>query len=172
MAKKPTAKTAKEAPTAAPTEDLDVAGKIWLAGVGAYGRIFSEAQGQVGKVTGTANEMFEQLVATGEQVEHVVRARLSSTDAAQKVADAVGKMQALRAERRADLEARVAQVRKAVTEAVAPYNPLTLAKTVEQLAEDVKALRAEVAALKAPKPTARKAARPVAQSAPARRKRA
>jgi hypothetical protein len=33
----------------------DVARKIWLAGVGAYGRMFAEATDRVGKAAGSAN---------------------------------------------------------------------------------------------------------------------
>ena len=144
-AKKTAPKTA--APAAA-TEDT--ARRIWLASVGAYGRLFQEAQGQVEKVAGTANEAFDQLVARGEAVEHIVRAKIAENETAQKVAGVVEQIGDFRAERRAALEARVETVRKAVGETIAPFNPLALMKTVQTLQTRVDALEAEVARLKRP----------------------
>lgn len=147
-AKKTTTRTAKTA--AAALDANDTARRIWLAGVGAYGRLFQEAQGQVEKVAGTANEAFDQLVARGEAVEHIVRAKISENEAAQKVAGVVEQISDFRAERRAALEARVETVRKAVGETIAPFNPLALMKTVQTLQTRVDALEAEVARLKRP----------------------
>ncbi|MBT9446467.1 MAG: phasin family protein [Hyphomonadaceae bacterium] len=120
----------------------DVARKIWLAGVGAYGRMFAEATDRVGKATGSANELFEQLVARGEALEDQVRDRLAENEATQKVAGVIGKIQDFRAGQRAALKSRVETVRKAVDEAIAPFNPLALARQVEELAKRVEALEA------------------------------
>ncbi|MDZ4775653.1 MAG: phasin family protein [Alphaproteobacteria bacterium] len=121
----------------------DVARKIWLAGVGAYGRMFAEAGDRVGKAAGSANDLFEQLVARGEALEDVVRDRLEGNEATQKVAGVIGKIQDFRAEQRAALKSRVETVRKAVDGAIAPYNPLALAKQVEELSQRVEALEAK-----------------------------
>ena len=69
--KKSTAKAAKL------VVDGDTARKIWLAGVGAYGRMFSETQEAVEKFAGSASEAFDHLVARGEAVEDKVRDRIS-----------------------------------------------------------------------------------------------
>jgi hypothetical protein len=53
----------------------DTARKIWLAGIGAYGRAFSEAQETVAKLTGESHRVFEDLVAKGEEIERKVEAR-------------------------------------------------------------------------------------------------
>jgi len=126
----------------------DVARKIWLAGVGAYGRMFAEAQDKVGKAAGTANELFEQLVARGEVLEDAVRERLEASDATKKVAGVIGKLQDYRTEQRAALKARVETIRKAVDHA----NPLALSKQVEELSARLAALEGKAGkALKAAK---------------------
>lgn len=136
MATKKTAVTEK-------AQAEDMARKIWLAGVGAYGRMFSEASDRVGKAAGSANELFEQLVARGETLEDAVRDRLAENEATAKVAGVIGKIQDFRTEQRAALKSRVETVRKAVDGAIAPFNPLALAKQVEELTARVEALEAK-----------------------------
>jgi polyhydroxyalkanoate synthesis regulator phasin len=57
-----------------PQASADTARKIWLAGIGAYGRAFTEAQEQVAKLTGESARVFEDLVAKGEDIERKVEA--------------------------------------------------------------------------------------------------
>lgn len=128
------------AKTAAQTPETDIARRIWLAGVGAYGRAFETAQGQFDKLAGTASEAFEQLVARGEALEDMVRVRISDNEAAQKVAGVVEKIEDFRTERRAALEARVESVRKTLGETIAPFNPLALSRQIEALTKRVEAL--------------------------------
>ena len=141
MATKKTATAEKTALKAHEAEDM--ARKIWLAGVGAYGRMFSEASDRVGKAAGSANELFEQLVARGEALEDVVRDRLAENEATTKVAGVIHKLQDFRAEQRAALKSRVETVRKAVDGALAPFNPLALSRQVEELTARVEALEAK-----------------------------
>lgn len=51
----------------------ETAKNIWLAGLGAYGRAFDEAQGQYGKVSEKVNKesgrLFEELVSKGKKLE-------------------------------------------------------------------------------------------------------
>lgn len=49
--------------------DKDTIRKIWLAGIGAYGRAFTEAKGAVDSLTGKGSEVFDELVQKGEMVE-------------------------------------------------------------------------------------------------------
>lgn len=58
-----------------PAHGPDTARKIWLAGIGAYGRAFSEAQETVAKLTGESTRAFEDLVAKGEAIEKKVEER-------------------------------------------------------------------------------------------------
>jgi len=58
--------------SATPPRSTDMARKIWLAGVGAYGRAFSEAQESLAKVTDDTSRVFDDLVARGEEIEDTV----------------------------------------------------------------------------------------------------
>ena len=152
----PTAKTAapaEEADKAAP--ETDIARKIWLAGVGAYDRIYAETQGAVEKLASTASETFEELVAKGEEVEDRVRKSLSKSPQVEKVAQAVenaaAKAQSFQAEQRAALGARLDKVRETVSETLAPWNLPAIGGALEKLTAQVEALTTEVSALKAEK---------------------
>lgn len=61
---------ARKKETKGPTQDM--ARKIWLAGIGAYGRAFSEAQESLAKMGGETSKMFEDLVEKGEEIEDTV----------------------------------------------------------------------------------------------------
>ena len=50
----------------------DVARRIWLAGVGAYGKAFSDAQESLAKVGEDTSRRFEELVARGEEIEGTI----------------------------------------------------------------------------------------------------
>ena len=50
----------------------DAARRIWLAGIGAYGRAFSEAQEALKDVTGGTSRVFDELVQKGEMIEKAV----------------------------------------------------------------------------------------------------
>ena len=52
----------------------DTARKIWLAGIGAYGKAFTDAQESLAKVSGDTSRVFEELVAKGEEIEDTVEA--------------------------------------------------------------------------------------------------
>ena len=47
-------------------ESEEMARKIWLAGLGAYGKSVEEAQGRYEKLSEEANKMFDELVTKGE----------------------------------------------------------------------------------------------------------
>lgn len=141
-------KTAKVAETGA---DSDIARKIWLAGVGAYGRAFTEARDSAEKLAQGATEAFDQLVAKGEEVEDTVRDRIAKAPAGKKVASLVDDLTQQSKERRSALEARIGKVRKSLTETLAPFNMAALGEAVQALSAQVEALTEEVAALKAEK---------------------
>lgn len=63
----------------------DTARKIWLAGIGAYGRAFSEVQEGLTKATKGSTKVFEELVQKGEQLETLVTHK--SKDAIEKMSD-------------------------------------------------------------------------------------
>ena len=62
----------------------ETARRIWLAGIGAYGRAFSEAQESLAKVTEETSKVFDDLVARGEAIEDTVEEQ--SRELAAKVA--------------------------------------------------------------------------------------
>jgi len=50
-------------------EAEEFARKIWLAGLGAYGKSFDEAQGRFEKISVDASKMFDELVIKGSKIE-------------------------------------------------------------------------------------------------------
>ena len=73
----------------------DLARKIWLAGIGAYGKGFDEAQGQYEKSNTEATNLFTELVDKGEKLE----------------VEAKEKFQAEKESIKSNVESRVADVR-------------------------------------------------------------
>lgn len=153
-------KTAKKTTAKSAAVDTDIARKIWLAGVGAYGRMYTETQGAVEKLAVSASEAFDQLVIKGEEVEDHVREAIAKSPQGEKMASMVGaatsKVQSYRDEQRAVLEARIGKVRKTLGETLAPLNIGALAQAVEKLSVQVETLTDEVAALKVEKAKAAK----------------
>jgi poly(hydroxyalkanoate) granule-associated protein len=134
-------KSKKMARTLKTAAEHDVARKIWLAGVGAYGRMFDEAQDQVARLSQNASEMFDDLVSRGEKVEDEVRSRISKSNAGARVVKFVEKAQEFGAQRRKAFEKRVRSVRATVSETLqAPMNMFMLGQTVENLAKRVEAI--------------------------------
>jgi poly(hydroxyalkanoate) granule-associated protein len=131
----------KKAFRAKTTGEFDIARKIWLAGVGAYGRMFDEAQDQMNRLSHNATEMFDDLVERGEKIEDGVRSRISKSDAGARVVKLVERAQEFGAQRRKAFEQRVRSVRATVSESLqAPMNMFMLGQTVEALAKRVEAL--------------------------------
>lgn len=73
-------------------EAEEFARKIWLAGLGAYGKSYDEAQGRYEKLSTDASKVFEDLVAKGSTLEEEAKTKFKSTTN--------------------DVETRVAEVRK------------------------------------------------------------
>ena len=56
-------------------EAEEMARKIWLAGLGAYGKSVEEAQGRYEKLSEEANKMFDELVTKGETLEEDAKSK-------------------------------------------------------------------------------------------------
>jgi len=112
----------------------DVARKIWLAGIGAYGRAFTEAKGAVDELRGKSSEVFDDLVQKGEMLE--------------KVAEYKGKeMLDKSGIKDFDINDRIKAMREKLSGGADTGR-------VEELEDEVTALKAKLAALeKAKKPT-------------------
>lgn len=96
---------------------LDVAHKIWLAGVGAYGKAYDVATEGVGKVSGQGEVLFEDLVSRGEEIESDVRARLNSNSAIVKMSEQMSRV----AEEASKVRGRVKEATEEATEAVSKF---------------------------------------------------
>ena len=85
----------------------DAARKIWLAGIGAYGRAFSEAQEGLAKVTKGGGKMFDELVQKGEVIETMVsyKGKEMAKDAKDMAKDAMDKVGDF------DMDERIAKMR-------------------------------------------------------------
>lgn len=99
------------------SKGLDVAHKIWLAGVGAYGKAYDVATEGVGKVSEQGEVLFEDLVARGEEIENDVRARLSSNSAISKMTEQMNRV----AEEAEKIRGRVREATSPATEAVSKF---------------------------------------------------
>lgn len=56
----------------------DIAKNIWLAGLGAYGKAFDEAQERYEKVSKDTTRMFDELVAKGKKLEGTTSTKLTN----------------------------------------------------------------------------------------------
>ena len=84
-------------------EARDTARKIWLAGIGAYGRAFSEAQDAIKGMSKDTSRVFEDLVEKGESLEATVqekskefveKTRASTDDISETIDDRIKDMRA------------------------------------------------------------------------------
>ncbi|MEM1139810.1 MAG: phasin family protein [Pseudomonadota bacterium] len=136
------AEKAKTKVETAAEDDADVARKIWLAGIGAYGRAFSEAQGQLTKVNEEAAKFFDDLVDRGQQMEDEVRDRLASNERVVKTLETVGDFSE---KQRSTFETRMDRMREMVG---APFGFMSVGQRLEQLTQHIEDLSHDVAELK------------------------
>lgn len=87
----------------------NLARRIWLAGLGAYGKGMEEAQGQLDKASHEASKRFEELVSKGQRIEEQTRDHLA--EARDKLS-----REALR-ERISEARERLSEARDRITEA-------------------------------------------------------
>lgn len=101
------------------TEAEDFARKIWLAGLGAYGKSFDEAQGRYEKLSVEAGKVFEDLVEKGEKLEteakDKIKARTNVEERVSEVRKKLGLDKANNDEKIEELSAKI----DALTDAVA-----------------------------------------------------
>lgn len=107
----------------------DLARKIWLAGIGAYGKGFDEAQGQYEKLNTEATKLFSELVNKGEKLE----------------GEAKEKLQAETTNIKNSVEARVADVRSKLGLDKEDSNEKDSDQKIEELSAKIDALTEAVA---------------------------
>jgi polyhydroxyalkanoate synthesis regulator phasin len=62
------------------SEAEEFARKIWLAGLGAYGKSFDEAQGRYEKISVEASKIFDDLVVEGSKIETEAKGKFQVKD--------------------------------------------------------------------------------------------
>ncbi|MBL4631828.1 MAG: hypothetical protein JKY14_11950 [Paraglaciecola sp.] len=93
--------------------------KIWLAGLGAYGKSFDEAQGRYEKISVEASKMFEELVVKGSKLETEAKDKFQVKDKVEaRVADVRRKLGLDKVSADQKIEALSAKI-EALTDAVA-----------------------------------------------------
>ena len=101
------------------SEAEEFARKIWLAGLGAYGKSFDEAQGQYEKLSAEASKVFDELVQKGEKLEteakDKIKAKTNVEERVSEVRKKLGLDKASADEKVEELSAKI----DALTEAVA-----------------------------------------------------
>ena len=114
----------------------DMARKVWLAGLGAYGKGYEEVKGRFETLSTDSNKLFDELVVKGEKLETEGKGRVEEVKT--KVAS------------KTELEARIETVRTKLG-----FNNTDSDKKIEELSDKIDALTAAVAKL-ASKPAAKK----------------
>jgi polyhydroxyalkanoate synthesis regulator phasin len=114
----------------------DMARKVWLAGLGAYGKGYEEVKGRFESLSTDSNKLFDELVVKGEKLETEGKGRVEEVKT--KVAS------------KTELEARIETVRTKLG-----FNNTDSDKKIEELSDKIDALTAAVAKL-ASKPAAKK----------------
>lgn len=145
-----------------------VARKIWLAGLGAYGKSVEDAHGQIDKASQEASKFFHDLVSKGQSIEDHSREALK-----ERISEAKGMISGAR-ERISEaadsntrsVEEMIGRVRERMGVDDAVHTRLdALARQVNALAQKVTglSLRKGAAKARARKPPARAAAKPAAR---------
>lgn len=121
----------------------DMAQKIWFAGLGAYGRAYTEAATNAKKMNENTTELFDDLVKRGTEIDSEMKTRIASLDGVQKATESVSKMteaaMRIQREQRDAFEARMQRMR-----AVLGFADNSKA---DELSSKIDALEDEVAAL-------------------------
>jgi polyhydroxyalkanoate synthesis regulator phasin len=115
----------------------DMARKVWLAGLGAYGKGYEEVKGRFEALSTDSNKLFEELVIKGEKLE---------TEGKDKVKEVQTKVAA-----KTEIETRIETVRTKLG-----LNNTDSDQKIEELSTKIDALTAAVAKLAA-KPAVKKA---------------
>jgi polyhydroxyalkanoate synthesis regulator phasin len=114
----------------------DMARKVWLAGLGAYGKGYEEVKGRFEALSTDSNKLFDELVVKGEKLE---------TEGKGKVKEVTTKVAA-----KTEIETRIETVR-----AKLGFNNTDSDNKIEELSNKIDALTAAVAKLAA-KPVTKK----------------
>jgi predicted flap endonuclease-1-like 5' DNA nuclease len=114
-AKTKTRAKAQKVGKAIESHSADMAHKIWLAGVGAYGKAYDGALAGANVLNTQSADVFEDLVKRGEEIESDVRSRLTSDErvvkAGHQMAKAAATAREFQVQARDQFEARMERMR-------------------------------------------------------------
>ena len=157
MAKKATQTTKSKARTKAAAvgkqveaQSTEMAYKIWLAGVGAYGKAYDATMAGANVLNKQSADMFEDLVKRGSEIEHDVRARLAAdervTGATKQVSKTLETVRDMQHQARDQFEARLDRMRGLL--GVSSFSAVreTVARKIEKLEDDVAAVTSKARA--------------------------
>lgn len=156
-----------------PESGETVARKIWLAGLGAYGKSVEDAHGQIDKASQEASKLFHDLVNKGQSIEDHSREALKEriSEAKGRISEARERISEAAGSNTRSVEEMIGRVRERMGVDDAVHTRLdALARQVNALAQKVTglSLRKGTAKDEARKPAARAAAKPVARKPVAR----
>ena len=146
----------------------DMAHKIWLAGVGAYGKAYDNARDSANNVNAQSTELFEELVKRGEEIEGDVRTRLKSdervTKATEQVQKAMDTARDIQGQARSQFDVRMERMRDVLGVKGLGSISDRISKQLDKLEDEV----SEAAAKVAKKATKAKAAKKTVVKVPAK----
>jgi poly(hydroxyalkanoate) granule-associated protein len=137
----------------------NMARKVWLAGIGAYGKGYEEIKGRFEALSSDSNKLFDELVVKGQKLEAEGKSKVKEVtnkvkDVTNKVEKATNKVVA-----KTEVESRIETVRSKLG-----LNNMDNDQKIEELSAKIDSLTAAVAKLAA-KPAAKTAAKPAAKTA-------
>ena len=132
------------------TNSVEMAHKIWLAGVGAYGKAYDTAVTGAQPVNAQSADVFEELVKRGEEIESDVRARLMADErvlkAGQSVAKATEAAREFQSQARDQFENRMERMRDLLGVKSLGTRGEKIAKQLDKLEDDVADMAAKAKA--------------------------
>ncbi len=133
-------------------QSKDVAHKIWLAGIGAYGRAYTEARDGALKLNAGTSEFFDDLVKRGEAIEGDVVSRIASNErlssAGARVAKVANTASRISQKQRERLETRMERMRSALGFGKKNSKVDALHAKIDRLEEEIAAIRNETSVTK------------------------
>lgn len=134
------------------THSADIAHKIWLAGVGAYGKAYDSALAGANVLNTQSADVFEDLVKRGAEIESDVRSRLTGDErvlkASQQMAKAAAGAREFQVQARDQFEARMDRMRDLLGVKGLGTKGEKIHKKLEKLEDEVSEIAAKAKAFK------------------------
>lgn len=125
----------------------DTAQKIWLAGLGAYGKAYTEAAQNAAKLNETTTELFDDLVKRGTEIDGEMKTRIASFEPVQKASENLTKVTEtatrLQKEQRERFEARMQRMRAVLGFGEAGSKANELSTKIDKLEDEIAELSAQ-----------------------------